>query len=122
MPDNTQCTCPSDLLTYTCTAVGGGTTLWGGTAFDCPSTANEIILRHSLFAVRGAFGDCNNGAIVGRSLRVENNCYISQLNVTISTSLNNKTVQCAHNSDVGTNTVDEASLNVISGIKNTICA
>ena len=120
MPGNTQCACPGDLLTYTCTVVGARTTLWGGTAFNCPSTTNEIVLRHSQFAVGGASGDCNNGAIVGQSVGVEGNRFTSQLNVTVSTSLNNKTVQCAYDSGVQMNTVDEASLNVISGIKNTI--
>ena len=115
MPDNTQCACPGDLLTYTCTVVGGTTTLWEGTAFNCPMTTNEIILLHGNFAnIGGTSGDCNNRAILGRSLRVEDSCYTSQLNVTVSASLNNKTVQCVHISSMGTSTVGVASLNVIS--------
>ena len=60
-------------------------------------------------------GDCNDGAIVGQSLRVEDDCYTSQLSVTISLDLNNKTVRCVHRSSVGTNTIDESTLTVISG-------
>ena len=98
--------------------MGNGTTLWEGTAFDCPSTMNEIILRHSQFSMPGGTSKgCNHRAIMGRSLRVENNHYTSQLNVTVSASLNNKTVQCVHNSDRGTSTVvGNGSLYVISGI------
>lgn len=59
-----------------------------GTAFNCG--ANGILLRHDRFASRGIDGVCNSGAIVGRSLGVENECYTSELNVTISPTLNNK--------------------------------
>lgn len=94
--------------------MGGGATLWNGTAFDCPT--NEIILRNSRFSTGGISDDCNNGAITGQSVRVDNNCYTSQLNVAVSASLNNKTVRCTLNSNDGTAiTVGEASLTVISG-------
>ena len=85
------------MLTYTCTVTGLGNTLWNGSAFDCGHIINEIILRHSQFTVsagHGTFGECNNGAIVARSIGVTNNRYISELNVTVSANLHNRTVQC----------------------------
>ena len=100
-----------------CTVVGPGNTLWRGSAFDCPSTTNEIVLRHSLFSgPAGAFGDCTNGTIVGRSLRVEGNCYISQLSVTVSLNLNDATVQCVY--DTGSPPmipINTSRISVISG-------
>ena len=90
--------CPGDVLTYNCIIIGGGNTIWSGTAFNCPSKSNETILRHSQFA-RGTFGSCNDGAITARSLGVVNSCYSSQLNVTVSSDMNNQNIQCAHSSD-----------------------
>ena len=86
------------MLTYTCNIAGGGTTLWEGTAFDCPSRFNEILLRHSLFGLGPpgpASGLCNDGAIAARSIGVEDNNFISELNVTVSTNLHDKTIQCS---------------------------
>ena len=83
-----DCVCPGDTVTvtYECTVTGGQgeTTVWKGGAFHCPSNKHEIELLHSRFTSESedeAFGYCNDGAIVGRGLRVENNSYTSQLNV-----------------------------------------
>lgn len=114
-PNNVQCACPGDVLNFMCTTVGGGQTIWTGTAFSsCPRAENEIILRHSRFNTAGDTGNCNNGAIVGRSVDAVNNCFTSQLNVTVSASLNNKTVQCIHSTNES-ELIDIVSLNVISG-------
>ena len=93
------CVCPGDTLTYECTATGGygGVTVWTGTAFEC-SYYNEIVLLHSRFT--SAYGSCNNGDIVARSLSVEGNNYTSQLNITITPDIAGKTVVCL--SDNGT--------------------
>ena len=102
------------VLTYTCTVIGTGNTLWAGTAFQCP--ANGIILRHERFTESGgAVGECNSGAIQGRSIGVENSCYTSQLEVTVSATLSNKTVQCVHNSGVGIDTIGTSVVTVIEG-------
>ena len=87
IPGNAECAYPGSVLTYTCTAVCRGSTLWDGTAFDCDE--NGILLRHDQFTSGGIGQDCNNGAIVGQSLRAENDCYTSELNVTTSSDLNN---------------------------------
>ena len=45
----------------------------------------------------GTHRTCNNGAIVGWSLSVENNSYISQLNyVTVSSDMIGESIECAH--------------------------
>ena len=114
MPENTGCTCPGSMLIYNCTVVGTGTTIWQGTAFTCP--AEGIILRHDRFT-GGVAGDCNSGsiAITGRSLGVENNCYASQLVVTVSSALHNKTVECVHNSNDGSNSIGLSRLTILEG-------
>ena len=88
-------------IAYECTVCGEGVTLWTGSLFDCAS--NGIILRHRLFeggSASGARGECNNGAVTAHSIGVlrENNtnCYISQLNISMNTDRNNKTVTCIH--------------------------
>ena len=92
-------------------------TQWNGTAFDCTNTLNEILLLHDNFP-DGANGRCNGGQITGRSLSVDNNCYTSQLSVTTSAALNNKTIRCIRNNDVGQMVpIGEILLTVISGEK-----
>lgn len=99
--------------------MGGGTTLWGGTAFKC-GRSNEIALRHSWFTSGGINGTCSNGAIVlvGRSIGAQDSCYTSQLNITVGAEFNNKTINCAHDSvySNSTLTIGKALLRVISGI------
>ena len=112
MPGNTGCACPGDELIFTCTVVGNGTTSWEGTAFDC--AANRIVLRHNLFASVGATGECNGGAIVGRSLGANKDCYTSQLEVlTIDHTFSNKTIACIHS---GIDTIGTAVVMILEGI------
>lgn len=67
-------------LTYECRVRGGGATVWKGSNFNCRNSNNEIILLHSRFS-SGTEGTCNDGVILGRSVRVEGNEYTSQLSV-----------------------------------------
>ena len=55
--------CPGDLLTYECTAaVSYGTTVWGGSAFNCPRLNNELAFLHTRsYFIRTK--SCNNGDI-----------------------------------------------------------
>ena len=56
-----------------------------------------IVLPHSQFT-QGTYGACNGGALTGSSLRVENNRYTSQLNITISRELDEQNIECVHDS------------------------
>ena len=113
-PESRRCACSNDILTFNCTIIGGGITQWSGTAFDCEHNLNEILLLHENFDDPGGTdGTCNNGQIVGRSVSVIENCYTSQVSVTTSAELNNKTVRCIHNTEVIP--IGEILLTIISG-------
>ena len=104
VPGNAICACPGEVLTYMCSVIGGGNTVWSGTAFNCGSsgTQNEISLRHTQFDLpEGATGSCNNDAIMAQSIGVVNNCYTSILTVHISTTFNNTSIKCTHDSSEG---------------------
>ena len=87
--------CPGDVLTTECAIMGNGATVWQGTAFQCQrNNQGEIILQYSQFG--GSYKPidfCSYGAIVARAIGVVNGSYISQLSVTVSLELNNKTVE-----------------------------
>ena len=63
----------------------------------------------------GTTKECNNGAIIGRSHGVEGNPFTSQLIVSVSNELNNKTVRCNLDSNNALTNVGETLINVISG-------
>ena len=94
IPVNAMCACPEEVLSYICTIKGSNTTIWGGSAFNCATAGNEINLIHP----SGTSGECNNGAILGQSVTVDGTHFTSQLNVTVSSELNNKTVTCSSDS------------------------
>ena len=113
-PPKVGCACPNEHLIFNCTAVGSlGSTIWRVAAFDC--VQNEIILRHSEYNSVGTTGLCNGGAINGTSIRVEGNCYISQLNVTVTPELHNKTVTCLVTSSGVISPISNVSVIVASG-------
>lgn len=117
-----QCSCPGDILSFECMVIGNnfGTTVWRGSAFDC--TSSEISLLHSLYvnsmhmpASTHAYGDCNNGSIVAESLRRENTCYISQLNVTVSADMIGKSIECIHDDASTSSEKSVGIMNIITG-------
>ena len=94
-----DCACPGYTQIYECTVMGIGNTVWRGSGFDCQNTNNEITLLSSRFASEGGTnGTCNDGTIVASSLKVENNSYTSQLNVTVTCELIERMliVECIH--------------------------
>ena len=110
-----ECFCLGQTLSYECTTEGPISTVWQGTAFQC--VGNKILLRHSQFtAPQGTTGECNSNSamIIGRSLRVEGDCYTSQLNVTVGPSLNNQTVECAY-SGGGTSLIGSSIIDISRG-------
>ena len=94
------CICPGDVLTYVCSSMGA-LTVWKGSAFQCEQggSSHEIHLLHRKF-VNGTSGVCNNGAIVAYSIGVIDNRYTSQLNVTVSPEMDNRTVECAYDDGI----------------------
>ena len=116
-----NCVCPGDVISYECAIVGGGATLWRGSAFNCPSMSNEIVLRHAQF--KSAVRDCNDEIVaysVG-TVTLDNNlkCYVSRLNVTVNDEMRNTTIQCVHDFllsqpiVVGTTTLDYTTGDIV---------
>ena len=114
MSTNTGCICDGDELNFTCTAIGAGNTQWSGTAFNCPG--NGFILRHERFTnPKGVTGECNDGAIVGRSVGAENGSFTSQIRFTFTPSFNNKTVSCTYNSNSAVEIIGTSLLTLAEG-------
>ena len=92
-----DCVCPGDELRLECTVVGVGSTVWSGSAFS-GCHWNEIVLLHSRFEHGLAVRECNNGVIIGRSIRHVGDNYTSQLTVhlNVNSTLRGKTVECFH--------------------------
>ena len=92
--------------------VGGGATVWKGTAFDCPLADDEVIIFHRMNYTSQRPQTCNDGAIIGHAISVENDIYKSQLNIQVNDT-ENTTVVCAH--DNGTHTVEIGSAMLNTG-------
>ena len=76
------------------------------------------MLRHSQFLASGAFGDCSNETIVGRSLRVEpGTTFISQLNYTTNIESVGATVQCVYDDGSNMMVVNTSTISLITGWK-----
>ena len=91
--------------------MGEGATIWRGTALECSEAGNEIVLFQSTTAQ----GECNNGAIVGRVIRAENNSYTSQLTVTVNTEMIGRNISCIHDNGVSANVVGSSVLDIAIG-------
>ena len=80
-----NCVCPGhSLIIAECTVKGrfSDTTVWEGSAVDCNSSRNEIILLHSLFGSNASIRadtECNNKSIQTQGTQVEGNYYTSQI-------------------------------------------
>ena len=109
-----ECTCPGHILRIICSIVGGGSTVWQGSAFECPPS-DEIFLLHSDFANNGAEGECNNGAIVARAQSVIGDCFNSQLTVLISASMQGQTLQCRRDTGLVITLIGNTTINITRG-------
>ena len=86
--------------------VGGFSTIWKGTAFDCRGMGNQITLRHTQFNESGeAMGVCNGRNIIGHGRNrtfdgFADSKFTSQLTIhlpllnAISNTLEGETVAC----------------------------
>ena len=115
--DNHRCACSGDVLTFECTVVDIGSTVWEGSAFECDGTNYDFIaLRHSEFNTsEKPQGVCNNGGIFARAIGVVNNRYTSQLMLTMSPEINNRTVECVHDHNLTSTVVDSATILLATG-------
>lgn len=105
----TDCFCPDLELSYfNCTAISGLFTVWRGSAFNGRC---EITLPHVNFNAGTATGSCNNRAITARGISEENDCYISQLTIRPSISLQGQTIECAVNNNNDDVTIGHIVLN-----------
>ena len=123
VPIGNGCICPDDIVTYECTVIGnyGGFTLWMmGDFFHCSSGKQLIELAHSqLTNVQGGGASstliCNDGNIAGRLIRVENGTFTSQLNITLTTDIVGRSIECAYDNGPGTSIRRVGSLNLTTG-------
>ena len=78
-------------------------TVWRGSAFNCANRNNEIFLLDNNFGSMDGnpLSECNNGAITGQVIGVEEGFYTSQLSVTVSSDLIGKTIECAYDNGSG---------------------
>ena len=109
-------------MTYTCSVVGGGNTIWKGSAFDCPSNSdsnnNQILLRHSGFGSEtNSMGMCNNGDIIGEGIQVIDTLFISELRVTVSSDVVGKQVACYHENGVSEILIGNSTIVLTNGSK-----
>ena len=109
------CICEGHNVTYECTVSGNGATIWTGTAFDCASANNELIIFHSTNDTSEMSTYCNNEAITVHAIRAENNSYTSQITIQISDEFNGTTVICAHDNGTDTVEIGSAILNITTG-------
>ena len=89
-------------VSYVCTVTDPldppvASTVWQGTALNCPSasdtTNNRIILSHNQFQSGGNAGVC--GGLSAMSIGFSRNEYTSRLILTASNELNGMTVICS---------------------------
>ena len=96
-------------ITYICDVTGNGFTIWSGSAFDdCSgSSSNEIRFSHASFRAESEQFVCNNGAVRGRSLTVNENTYTSELSVMVNSNFIGSTINCTHFHNLNGNNTSE---------------
>ena len=114
-PIEDECLCPGDVITYECTAGENATNVvWKGSALNCSSTDNAIILPLRGQNNTSRVGTCNNDTISGKIVRIDKNgIFTSQLNVTLTDEVIEKDIECAY--DDGITEVPMGSLNISDG-------
>ena len=93
------------ILSYDCSVIGEGSTVWTGGGFDCPGSNNRIILKNSAEYIT-TFGACNGGSITGRGVSVAGDHFTSELDINYTPDLKGKNVTCIY---------DNGSVEVIIG-------
>ena len=109
------CSCPGFNITFMCTVLGNiGATVWRGSVIECPETNYELTFLH-LIRFKDTKG-CNGGAIIGRGVEVEDNmCFTSQLNITVDSTMNGRSVECLYNNGTFVKLIGNYSVTITSG-------
>lgn len=95
------------VLTYKCSVIGEGSTVWTGGGFDCPNSNNRITLINSAEYIT-AFGECNDDSnkIAARGVSVAGDHFTSKLYINYTPDLKGTNVTCIY---------DNGSVEVIIG-------
>ena len=98
----TSCSCLGYEVVFECVVLGDGATVWQGTALkECMNS--RIVLRHSEFfesAGHNISQTCGaSGQVVGRTISVVNDSFISQLTINASLHVNGSTIKCASDNE-----------------------
>ena len=108
--NGSNCTCEGYDQVYECRISGSGAVVWRGTALHCSTSSNEIVL----FQSRSGPQVCNNGAISG-IIRAENDTYVSQLTVSVSTKTVSMNISCLHENGSSTKLIGSSLLTITTG-------
>ena len=96
---------------------GVGITIWRGSAIAllCAEDAGgELVLRHRSF---NESRSCGNDYVTGQGIRVEeSSCYRSQLNVTVDSRLDNKTIECIYDNGNTSIVIGTSPVEITKGI------
>ena len=84
------------ILSYDCSVIGEGSTVWTGGGFNCPSSNNRIILKNTAEYIT-AFGACNGGSITGSGISVAGDHFTSELIINYTPDLKGTNVTCIYN-------------------------
>ena len=81
----------------------GQSTIWKGTAFDCPHDGDSISLLHNANSDSNTTKQCNDGLIVANLISdsARTGYYTSQLYITVNLNLIGRTVECFHDNHNG---------------------
>ena len=116
--------CQGDTLIFNCTVNGGHSTVWKGSAFNCMSTNNEIVLLHSRSNGSSVNGSCNDSDIAAYAILYSNGDeYFSEINVTTTSpfTVSSFTVICFHDSGTNTIVVSNWTVSVSNDLDSPIC-
>ena len=95
--------CPGSNITYTCvlcSTLRGVTTVWTGSAVQCPSTGSQVANQLSLYQKSNgvvyptATESCGNLSAVTTNVSTDGYCYTSVLTIPAVQGLNGTTVMC----------------------------
>lgn len=111
-----ECVCSGYRVTFECSVMGSGITVWQGSAFNCSNSGGGISLRHSQYAHRAVYKECRNRNVSAHAIGiVENNIYVSELSLNVSMDMYNKTIECVHDNGTISKLIGTATVNITSG-------